>query len=122
MQLFAGHIAAGSGSSPVTLIIQIPQTAAAMHQGNGLGRKLAPFALALLLLLFAGRLRRTGKSLSRKISVLLLLAAGLAVITGLNGCGSTSGFFSQQPQSYTVKLTATSGAASSSATVTLTVE
>jgi hypothetical protein len=113
---------AGAGTSTVTLTIQIPQTAAAMPPADGLGRRLAPLALALLLLPFAGRLRRAGKRLPRIASLLLLLGSALAALTVLNGCGSTSGFFAQQQQSYTVTVTGTSGALSHSATVTLTVE
>jgi sugar lactone lactonase YvrE len=115
-------LAAGSGTTTVTLTIQIPQTVAAVQPTDGLGRRLAPFALALLLLPFAGRLRRAGRRLSRAVSLLLLLGAGLAAAAGLSGCGSSSGFFGQQQTTYTVTVTGTSGALSHSTTVTLTVE
>jgi hypothetical protein len=136
-------IAAGAGATVVTLTIDIPQTEAdakplTLHPGaqlamngnggtsggqaGGVAGRLAPFSLALLLLPFAGRLRRTGKRLGRRMCALLLLAAGMAAVAGMSGCGSTSGFFAQQQQSYTVTLTATSGGLSHSTTVTLTVE
>ena len=70
--------------------------------------KLAPFSLALVLLPFAGRLRRAGKRLSRSISVLLLLAAGMAAVCGIGACGSGSGFFAHQQKTYTVTITGTS--------------
>jgi CSLREA domain-containing protein len=136
-------IAAGAGATAITLTIDIPQTEAdakplTLHPGaqlavnrnggssggqaGGVAGRLAPFSLALLLLPFAGRLRRTGKRLGRMMCALLLLGAGMATMAGMSGCGSTSGFFAQQQQSYTVTVTATSGALSHSTTVTLTVE
>jgi sugar lactone lactonase YvrE len=113
---------AGSGTTTVTLTIQLPQTAAALQPTHGLGRGLAPFALALLLLPFAGRLRRAGRRLGRTVSLLLLLGAGLAAAAGLSGCGSSSGFFGQPQTTYTVTVTGSSGALSHSTTVILTIE
>jgi hypothetical protein len=46
----------------------------------------------------------------------------LAAVAGLSGCGSTGGFFGQAQKSYTVTVTATSGALSHTTNVTLTVE
>ena len=139
-------LAAGSGTTTVTLTIQIPQTTAAalpIHiHGNstgsnggkagqeatasgdrGVGSKLAPVALALLLLPFAGGARRAGRTLGRAISILLLIVAGIAATAGLSGCGAPgSGFFAQAPQAYTLTVTATSGSLSRSTNLTLTVE
>jgi hypothetical protein len=84
------------------LSIQIPQTIATAQPAGGTGGNLAtrqdlfnlaPFSLALLLLPFAGRLRKSGKRLGRLLTVLLLLGAGMAALAGLSGCGSSNGFF-----------------------------
>jgi ABC-type transporter Mla subunit MlaD len=85
-------------------------------------RGLAPFTLALLLLPFAGKLRRAGKRLGRMMSLLLLLAAGVSALAGLTGCGAGIGFFGQAQKTYTVTVTGTSGTLSHSTSVTLTVE
>jgi hypothetical protein len=139
-------VTAGQGSTTVTLTIDMPKTQAGINPANlhpnvqaainsasgkagsrgkpnpSVASRLAPFALALILLPFTGRIRRTGKRMSRILSMLLLLIAGMAAVAGISGCGSTSGFFAQQQQSYTVTITGTSGALTHSATVTLTVE
>jgi len=47
-------IASGAGATTVTLSIVTPLTAANVHSTMPMGRRLAPFALALLLLPFAG--------------------------------------------------------------------
>jgi hypothetical protein len=119
-------LAAGAGTTNVTLTIQLPQTIGAVHPAPGspgrLATRIAPFALALLLLPFAGRMRKSGRRFSRVLSVLLLLIAGMAAMAGLIGCSSASGFYGQHQTSYTLTVTATSGALSHSTTVVLTVE
>jgi hypothetical protein len=124
--LTPSSLAAGAGTTNVTLTIQLPQTVAVEHPASSapvkLAPSIAPFALALLLLPVAGRMRKAGRRFNRVLSVLLLLIAGLAAMAGLSGCGSGTGFYGQQQTSYTVTLTATSGALSHSTTVTLTVE
>ena len=114
-------IPAGAGPTPVALSITLPQNSALLHND---GRKLAPFALALLLLPFARRMRRTGKRLARLLSLLVLLTAGIGATTGLTSCGTASGFYGGSPggpKTYTIILTGKSGALTHSTTVTLTV-
>jgi hypothetical protein len=138
-------VAAGLGSTTVTLTIQTPTTSIASNlqpkaittlaQGgvNNSGSrlpaqrspasKLPALAFALLLLPLAGRLRRTGKKLSRMLPLLLLLLAGIAAATGLSGCGGTpSGSFGQAPANYTIQVTGTSINLIHSTSVTLTIE
>jgi sugar lactone lactonase YvrE len=110
-------------ASNTVLSIQVPQTIAALHpMGGNLATRLAPFSLALILLPFAGRLRKTGKRLGRMLAVVLLAGAGLAATAGLSGCGSTNGFFAQAQRSYTMTVTVASGTLSHTSTITLTVE
>jgi hypothetical protein len=81
-----------------------------------------PLLWGVLLLPFAGKLRRCGKRMGRTIFWLWLLAAGAAAVTGLNGCASGNGFFGQPPKTYTVTVTVTAGTLSHSTNLTLTVE
>jgi len=114
-------IATGAGTTTVTMTIYNAQLAAANHPsaGGSLVTRLAPLSLALLLLPFAGLLRKSGKRLSRLFTVLLLLGAALA---GLNGCGTGAGFFGHAQKTYTVTVTATMGTVSHTSNVTITVE
>lgn len=130
-------LTAGEGATTVTLTIDLPMTQAAadnMHPGIRLAKndrgarrsnlvgRLAPLSLALILLPFAGRLRRAGRLLGRTLSAVLLLVTGIAAVAGISGCGSSNGFFAQQQQTYSVTITGTAGALTHSATVSLTVE
>jgi hypothetical protein len=69
------------------------------------------------------RIRRTGARLGRLLCALLVVMAGCGLVAGLSGCGSTSsGFFGQPQQSYSIVVTGTSGSLSHSTTVVLTVQ
>jgi hypothetical protein len=110
-------------TSNTVLTIQLPQaTAFSQPAGGNLVSRLAPFSLALFLLPFASRMRKSGKRFGRMLMVVLLAGAGAATLAGLSGCGSNTGFFAQSPQSYTVTETVSSGSLSYTSNVTLTVE
>ncbi len=129
-------IAAGAGSTTVTLTVQLPQTVAfvqpersegetrPVEARNGSASRPAyglPFlALALLLLPYARRIRRSGKKLGQMLP--LLLAAGIASAACLAGCGGSSTSTASTPVTYTIQVTGTSGALSHSMDVTLTVD
>jgi len=115
-------IAANGGKQTVTISIQTAGVAAMQHPVP-VGRKLAPFALGLLLLPFAGarHMRKQGRRLHR-LFVLLLLIGGMATAVTLSGCGSRNGFFAQQQKSYDVTITASAGNLTHTATVTIQVQ
>jgi hypothetical protein len=118
-------LAAGAGSTNVTLTVQLPPSAfaansAGKHDLNP-ARKLAPLALGLFLLPFARRMRKAGRRMSWY--VVLLMLVGLSAMAGLSGCGGNgSGYFGQSSKTYTVTVTGTSGLLSHSTSFTLTVE
>ncbi len=93
-------IAANGGQQTITVTIQTAATTAAEH-APPLGRRLAPLALALLLLpLFgASRIRREGRHLTRWLCFALLLG-GTAATAALMGCASNNGPFAQAQKRY----------------------
>ena len=119
-------IPAGAGSTVVTLTVQVPQNVSSIKPASGgptlagAGMRMAPFALALLLLPFAGRLRRAGRGFNRVMYVALLLVASLATVGGIAACGG-AGNSAAQPQTYNLTITVTAGSLSNTFNATLTV-
>lgn len=103
----------------LSLIVQLP---AASSRVEDLKNPKAPMmAWAILLLPFAGELRRLGKRKGSPILPLLLLLTAIGGTIGLSSCGS-SGFFAPNQKTYTITVTATAGTLSHSTTLTLTVK
>jgi hypothetical protein len=95
----------------------LPAKSTAANHPAQTAKLLAPLSFALLLLPFAGSLRKRGRNVIR----LLCLALALAGIAGLSGCSSNT-LFSPQKQSYNVTITATAGSLTQTAALTITVE
>jgi sugar lactone lactonase YvrE len=120
--LTPNNIAAGAGATQFVLAITVPQQTVQLEDGKPMGKGLASVALALLVLPFAGRVRKRAKGLRRLVLIALLILVGAGASVGLSGCGTTTGFFGTVQQSYAVTVTGTSGTLSHSKAVTLTVE
>jgi sugar lactone lactonase YvrE len=113
---------AGSGLTNVTLTVQVPNVSASVPRSELMAFTLSPIPFGMLLLPFAARIRRRGRSSHRAASMLTCLFV-LLVLGGLAGCGSIkSGYFGQSQQTYAVTVTGTSGVLVHSTTVTLTVQ
>ncbi|MGD0156426.1 MAG: Ig-like domain repeat protein [Terracidiphilus sp.] len=112
-------LAANGGQQTVTMTVQTASTSAmrqAVPQPSA-GRRLQPFALALLLLLGIGGMRRHGRNLRRMFLAMILLIGGAATL--ITGCGGSSG---PPPQTSTITVTVSSGNMQHTAIVTLTVQ
>ncbi len=119
-------IAANAGSTTVTMTVTTPITTLSRNlppQSPAQGARWPLMAVALLLLPLAGKFRRAGRRLSRMLSILLLLAAGLTAAAVLSGCGGiASGYFGQAPATSSIAVTGASGLLNHTASVSLTVE
>ena len=117
-------IAGGAGITPVVLTVNAPPLTSSLQRpvnpaGPSLRRE-APAFLAFLLLPTGFLLRRR-----RTVVRLLLIFVGLAAVsTGLTGClqDQATGYYGNDPQTYTVTVTGTSGTLTHTVQVTLTVD
>jgi Bacterial Ig-like domain (group 3)/NHL repeat len=119
-------ISFAAGPANFTMVIQTAAVAALEHKhsfGGEIGG--GTVALGLLLLPFSRRMRRRGRGL-RPLMLCGALILFVAMIGGLSGCGTGSGFFGQRQQTYTVNIVGTATGAAGSvqryAAVTLTVQ
>lgn len=111
-------IAAGTGATSTVLTLTASASAAA--RGNPLSWGVGgASALAFLLLPLATSKRK--RATARRLSRLLIVLLTLGVVSALSGCGA-GGFFSHARGSYTVTITAASGANTHTTNVTLTVQ
>ncbi|MGO4515094.1 Ig-like domain repeat protein [Terriglobus sp. 2YAB30_2] len=94
----------GSGSASFTLTIQTVATTAMAHPVRSTGGGAA--VLALLLLPFSSCLRRTVRRWRPGV-LIVVLGLSLAAVGGLAGCGTGTGYFGQNPQTYSVTITGT---------------
>jgi hypothetical protein len=105
-------VTAGSGASVITMEVALPQNAA--NERGPLGYGAIPVTLGVLMLPFAGKLRRRRRALTGWI-VLAALSGALAL--GITGCGAKL-----SSENFSFNVTATSGSLSHSVTVHLTVK
>jgi Bacterial Ig-like domain (group 3)/MBG domain/Putative Ig domain/NHL repeat len=110
--------AANGGAVPVGMTVQTA-TATAHNDNHGNSTLGQGVVLALLLLPF-GMKRSVRERLKGRMLLLVLLLGGTTV--AMSGCASNNGFMLQSPQTYTLIVTATSGAVQHSQTVTLIVQ
>jgi hypothetical protein len=109
-------IAANAGPQSTTLTVQTAQPLARNERESPFRKDLPLMALLLLPLMSIRNLRRRWNS---RLLMLALLVAGLGGSTLLSGCAAKQ---SEQPASYTLAVTATSGQEQHSQTVTLIVQ
>jgi hypothetical protein len=108
-------VPANSGPASAVLQVTSPNFTGMNTTRKPFGGGALPLALGLMLLPFAGMMRRTAYRLNRLL-VLGLIGAALAV--GLTGCGGVA----LNPQTFTITITAAAGSLSHSVTASLTVQ
>ena len=107
-------VAANSGTTTVTMVVNTPSLAAAEPPYGPLGRGALPMVLGLGLLPIARRLRNT----RRWIQMLALAIVGIAFALGVTGCGGIT----YTTRSFSMTVTAKSGSLSHNASVKLNVK
>jgi hypothetical protein len=106
---------AGSGTATVTLEVTLPEASTVERPRVPLGGGALPVALGLILLPFAGKMRRGRAGLTRLV-VVAALSGALAL--GMIGCGGAK----LSAENFSFAVTAASGSLSHSVTAQLTVK
>lgn len=114
-------LAAGSGATNVVLTVNVPSNSAMLPDGKPLNRGALPISLALILLPFAGRLRKVWRHNFQLVWLGIVLVGAAALINGCGG-GSSAPKSTSNPQTYTLTVTASSGSLTQSTKVTLNVQ
>jgi hypothetical protein len=107
-------LAAGSGSATVTLEVTLPEASTIERPHGPLGGSALPVVLGLILLPFAGRMRRGRARLTRFVAIAALSAA---LALGMMGCGAKL-----SSENFSLTVTAASGSLSRTVTAQLTVK
>jgi hypothetical protein len=115
-------IPVSGGAQTVTLSVQTAAPQAHNHiQSLPLPNRIPPAVVALLLLPVIAR-RKLRSKLGARILTMVFLIGSLAGAAAMVGCGTGAGFLLQQPQAYTLTVTATEGSLVHTVTVTLNVQ
>jgi hypothetical protein len=115
-------VAANAGKTTVTMVVSSGSTTARNEKPSPMGG-MAPYSLALLLLLpGAGLMRRRGRKFGQMLCLLLLAAGAVATTFTVTGCGSQFAFTPTSEKTYTMTLTATSGTLQHSIPIIVTVK
>lgn len=114
----------GSTATHFSISVQVPAVTSTLRRNHIFRGGAITFALVFLP--FAGLMRRRSRNM-RPLTMMVFCILSLAAIGGLAGCGTNSGFFGQEPKSYTITVTGTATGSNGatlqhSSTVALTVQ
>jgi hypothetical protein len=121
--LTPSSVAAGSGVTAMVLNVQTSSSLSAQNNqpaNSPASRKELPIALGMLGLIGLGAIRKLRNRMPRALLLLLVMLSSLLPIAALSGCAG--GYFTLNPQTYTVTVTGTEGIVQHAATATLIVQ
>jgi Bacterial Ig-like domain (group 3)/FG-GAP-like repeat len=117
------NVAAGSGVTAIVLNVQTSSNLSAQNRqpsNSPASRNELPVALGMLGLVGLGAIRKLRNKIPRTLLLLLLTLSSLLPIAALSGCAG--GYFTLNPQTYTVTVTGAEGPIQHAATATLVVQ